>query len=218
MPSRTRRKSIWNLWHSACKTCVDFRDKIPGLREAIARENELRNDAFNYDVPELIGGVWVRPLTPLLFARLQSIKSPFLTGDIPLTEHVVQFLWCVSVDFKVSRWAAFWFAARCRGFTYDATCSAINAYLNDAFADLPSHKIGCDDNQYFGALAPLIDQFGSEYGWTFEQTMRTPFKVLFQCQRCMRMRYNPHAIMFNPSDKLRSDWLAQMNSQHKEDN
>src|SRR5690349_17989316 len=80
----------------------DILDQIPGYREAVEKEREIREMAF-LDFPELICGIEVKPLSTWHLALLDTIHSPFLTGETEIVlADCAMFCWMVSPGYQLA--------------------------------------------------------------------------------------------------------------------
>ena len=188
---------------------------IPGFREAVERENAIRDAAF-LDIPETICGIEVLPMTPRHFLLLDGIGSPFVVGGLPTAEAIAQFIWVVSPEFRVIRgWrdrlAQYRFVKRCRKINWVDAVKAIDQYINDAFQDSPGAKSGTSNLHDWSWVAALVDQIASTYHWSEVDILSIPVKRLFQYSRIVRRRDDPKAIFFNPRDRVRGEWLRERN-------
>lgn len=198
-------------------------DEIPGLQAAIAKEATEREAAF-LPFPEFVCGLPVQPLTVRHVAILSQLELPFLSEDFDgelSIAHIEVFLWVLSPGFTTGRtWARrlrrfrhslrFWRAVRARG--HEGVATEVGEYVAAAFADSPGSGGGVRAIQYVSWIARLVDRFGSEYGWTVNQTLELPFKVAFQQERQIALRYDNNTILFNPSDKIRTAFLQGTNA------
>lgn len=189
----------------------DNSQEIPGFAEAIEKEQTRRQVAFA-DTPLPISGVWVKQFTPAHWVSLGIIGSPFLGGNRGTafsTVAVLEFLWICSPEYRPgSFWRELWFYAKHYRQIKPATARAIFDYLDAAFQDSPPSPVGPTDRRsYYAGVTSICDFFASEYGWDDSVTMAKPLARLFQYFNCVRKRKDPKAIMFNPSDAVRSKWL-----------
>jgi len=47
-------------------------------------------------------------------------------------------------------------------------------------------------------MAGIVDLIASQYHWSEDKIMRTPFKRLFQYARCICASHDDKAVFFNP--------------------
>jgi hypothetical protein len=206
---------------------------IPGLREAVEKETAAREEAF-LDAPEFICGVEVMPLTMEHMARLSAAQSPFICGGVPLADDCALFLWCISRDYERAIWLrdkleavssklaslALWvarrrFVARLRHVDSQIAIYAINAYCDSALMDAPRGADGASGPSYWSCLAALVFSLAQATGWGESEIVRMPCKRLFQYMKLARKYRDPDAILFNPSDRVVSKWLEEVNSKGK---
>lgn len=188
---------------------MDLFDKIPGYREAVATERFNRDAAFA-ELPEAIEGIAVGPLNWLRFVRMVLVESPFVCGGQVTPVAVATALWLLSPEYHpnapLRRWR---FLHKLRGHSYLKLCDGIESYIRDALADSPGGGESPSPS-YYSALASQVDCLAHEYGWTAAEVLRLPFKQLFQLLRCIQARHG-HDLFFNPSDRVRGEWLKQQN-------
>lgn len=179
---------------------------VPGYEAAVERETLAREAAF-LPVTETVNGIECLPLTPLHFAMLEAVKSPFIKGGVPSPVDIALFLWAVSPRYsKSSRWIFYWTIKSFRKLDYADTLKAIHSYIEEAFADAPGSKTDNHSASYFSASASIVDLLAFEYKWREEEIMRVPFKRLFQYFRCIQRRTVDKPIFFNASDLILSEW------------
>lgn len=183
---------------------------IPGLREAVEKEKFIRQAAF-CGLPEIIEGIKVSPLAPRHLVILESIDSPFTSGRIPVPREVEECIWVLAECRFASRAKRWLFHHRLRKKNYNATLQALYDYFDESFQDAPSGRSSKSGISYYSFSAALVDVFASEYGWGMEEIFNSPVKQLFQFLKIIRRRANPSVPLFNPSDSIRSRWLAEMN-------
>lgn len=208
---------------------------IPGYREAVQKERLERDRAFDPDLRESILGVEVLPMSFGHLIKLSSIESPFVGRGIPSADSVMEFLWCVSVEYgavlrlrrALSPWAprlASWLwrnsqkrfgrkLAIKRAFV--DWVEAIRKYVDDAFMDSPKGS-GGGHISYLSGMAYSVKMLRDDLGMTQSQVIAMPLKQFFQHQRRIEKQFNSGAILWNPSDKLRDDWLCQQNQKPDE--
>jgi len=190
----------------------DWNELIPGFREAVEKENRERDVPW-LGLTEFIAGVEVLPFTPRHYLILTAIGSPFLLGGAPTAVEVIQFLWIVSPGFipgrsMCARWHRWKFVRRNRKLDWASAVKAIDDYLDGAFENAIGGSVSA--KSYFSSLAGIVDCMASEYGWTEDEILKTPFKKLFQLNRSRRMRTDPDVTLVNPSDRLKSEYLLKL--------
>lgn len=184
--------------------------KIPGLAEAIKRENDIRDAAF-LDLTTDICGIAIRQMTPRDLLILDGIGNPLIAYQFPSLAQLVDFLWKLSPEFKLhAPLRRFLFGRRCRKVNYLLAVRAIFKYLDATFQDSPASS-GDPVMQYAGWPAYLITNLSDRPVADEQLILNTPFKRLFQYQKCLRRKNNPDAPMHNPSDKCKGDYLRKVN-------
>jgi hypothetical protein len=190
---------------------------VPGYREAVQRETDLRDAAF-LPVTDSICGVEVNQLTPFHLAALTLARSPFICGGVPFPRDIAIFLWCVSPEYNprsvVARW---FFIRRVAKLDYRESVEAIMRYVSEAFFDAPGGKGERFKQSYYSSTASIVDLLAHEYGWAEADIMRVPFKRLFQYSRCIRERYAERPMFFNASDSILAEWQDEQNRRTKEE-
>ena len=193
---------------------VDWYKEIPGYKEAVERENDVRDNAF-LGLNESVAGVEVKPLTPNMFLLLDGISSPFVCGGTPLPEDVAVALWIVSPRYRASDRKARNLFIRLSGkLDYITTRQAFYSYVSDSFIDSPGVSKSTR-SATASWVASLVDILASEYSWTEERILSISLKRIFQYLKLIQLRHDPKATMFNKSDELRSKWLAEQNLKAK---
>ena len=180
-------------------------DQIPGLREAIEQEQHVRDTAF-LELPESVCGFDLKPLTLRHILTLGSIGSPFMRGGHPMPHDVGAFM-CV-----VGGWQGFnrWRNLRKLGrVSFRESVEAVDVFVKESFQDSPAES-GVETVSYYSFAASLVDVFAREYGWTEREILNAPVKRLFQYLKAIARR-NGETTFFNPSDKVRGDWLLEVN-------
>jgi hypothetical protein len=105
--------------------------------------------------------------------------------------------------------------ARCQSVAADII-DAAKAYVAETMQDRPQQQgLTRWDPDYYSDAAFFCARFGREYGWSQEETLNTPLKRIWQYLNEMRRHYDAKVPLFNPSDKVRADWMRQMNRQQK---
>lgn len=185
------------------------RAAIPGLAEAVQQEAHRRVASFTPETKR-VAGVNLLPLTPGKLAVLESIGCPVVAGvEFPEPEDVAIFLWFLCEDFKVDAKAQAKFIKRICAVDYFVALTECQTWFKEQFADCPSAPKNDTRNSYVSWIASLVDCVASEYGWSEEQILEVPLVRLMQYVRAIQMRHDPSRPMFNPSDKIKGDYLAQ---------
>jgi len=191
---------------------VSLLDTIPGYLDAVEREAAIRDAAF-LDMPESILGLQVNPLTIRIFLALNGIASPFVRGEAATAADVARFLWAVSPLYSPTyHKARANFVAGLRKLKAEPLTKAIRAYMDEAFLDAPAANTEGESGAPFASWASaLVDFLASQYSWSEREILDMPLKRAWQYVRRIQKRKNPKQAQFNPSDKVRGDWLATVN-------
>lgn len=183
-------------------------NKLTDVLSLIEHVQFNRESAF-YGLPESICGIDCIQLTPLRFSILCESGTAFLDPQKEITKaEVLKALWILSTDFPKGQKK---FALRHADINPDEAAAAIGKYLSDAFADRESWVVDQDNQPSHrpGMLAIVADTLGSQYGYTWEQAVNTPFKIYFQLKKIMRMRLEDKPTIIEPWDAQLSEALAQ---------
>ena len=182
-------------------------EQIPGLRAAIEQEQLVRDSSF-LELPESVCGFDVSPLTLRHVLALEAIGSPFICGGQPLPHDFAAFLLTV----KPARGFARWNMLRRLGqVEYGQAFEEISGFIGDAMQDSPGGaEVQGDYVSYYSFGASFVDCLAKEYGWSEAAILDMPLKRLFQYLKVISRR-NGETTFFNPSDKVRGKWLAQLN-------
>jgi hypothetical protein len=186
---------------------VILEDLIPGLKAAVEREQKVREQSF-LEYPETVCGVEVQPLTLRRMLLLLSIESPFICGG-PVEPYDVGAFFVVLTDAKgFNKWRLL---RRIGLMDSRQVVAGITEFMDETFQDKPPTS-GGEAVSYYSFAAGLVDCLASEYGWAASETLDCPLKQLFQYLKAMAKRNNPKAIQFNPSDRVRGDYLKEFNA------
>ena len=180
---------------------------IPGFREAVERERKIRNQSYLDDIPETLCGIEVKPLTLRKLILLGEIESPFVVGGHVTPYHIGAFFVVMTERTGFSKWRLL---RQVSFLSAESAIEAIKAFMDEAFQDSPPQSEG-EEASYYSFAASLVDVFASQYGWTRKLVVDSPLKCIFQELKSITKRNRPDAIMFNPSDRVRGEWLAEMN-------
>jgi hypothetical protein len=180
--------------------------KIPGLKQAIDRERDIRDQSF-LDIPESLCGVEVKPLTLRKLVALGQVGSPFVVGGVVKLYHAWAFMVIASEARGLTKWAVFRKIAKSPS---QDVVKAITNFIDETFQDSPPNSKS-EATSYYSYAAAMVDVFASEYGWSEEEVLDIPLKRTFQYLKAITKRNRPNAILFNPSDKVRGKWLLEVN-------
>jgi hypothetical protein len=100
-------------------------------------------------------------------------------------------------------------------FNYQAIVRAAESYVSDTLMDrpsVPSSMAGQWEPDYYSDAASLCALFAREYGWPEAHTLDMPLIRLFQYLKEIKA-HSPRrrVILFNPSDRIKNDWLLSLN-------
>lgn len=188
--------------------------EIPGYREAVEKETTAREASY-LGVSELVCGVPLLPLTPRRFLILDIVGSPFVSGGNPTAADIALFLWACSPDYnpeKPSKFRRWLFIRRCRKLIVKDAVDGIRQYVTDALQDAPGSS-GQSGPASTSWISSIVDSLAREYGWSEAHILDMPLKRVFQYFRVITRRNNPKANFFNPSDRVRGDWLRKINEE-----
>lgn len=192
---------------------TNWNREIPGWREAVERENAVRDESF-LGLTETLCGIEVLPLSAYHFLILEAVHSPFVCGGVPNEVDIARFLWIVSPQFRptttrADRKLRDKFIRRLSNLDWEQSVKAITTYTEDAFQDSPGSR-GGSQASYWSWIAGLVDFIASAYGWTERDIIDIPLKRAFQYVRLIKSRES-EAIHFNRSDTVRGEWLRKVN-------
>ncbi len=187
-------------------------DLIPGYREAVKREGGIRDEAFLGLTSDICGLPCV-PMNARHFIALDLIGSPLLAAeplDVSTPADVAVFLWLLSPDYSpTARFRRWRFVRRCRSLPFVQAVCEIQAFIRDTFQDAPPAGPSQDAGPaYYSHAVNFVHVFASAYGWSEEAILTMPLRRAFQYMRRLTKQRNPKATLFNPSDRVRGDWLA----------
>ena len=183
-------------------------DQIPGLREAIEAEQHIRDTSF-LELPESVCGFDVKPLTLRHVLTLGAVGSPFMRGGHPTPNDLGAFLIVVG-DWKgFNRWRNL---RRLGRVEFRKAVVAVDSFVKESFQDSPGGS-GVDGVSYYSFAASIVDLFGREYGWREADILDAPVKRLFQYLKAISRR-NGETVLFNPSDRIRSQWMEKVNERN----
>lgn len=182
-------------------------DTIPGYREAVKRESDSRDFAL-LGADEIVAGVPVRPLTVRHMLLLDLSGNAFVThGRVPTHRDIVSFLWICSPDYKPDNDALAKFSMGMGGLDYGESVKAILDHIRESVQDAPAAHSRPDAPSNWSWAAIIVDTIATEYHWSLDAILDLPMKAVFQFVKIISKRRNPRAAVFNPSDKVRGDWL-----------
>ena len=184
---------------------LDF-SQVPGYAEAANREQVNRDMAF-MPAPLPVCGVAVRHMNARHHIMLCGCRNRFITGGSIRPEDVAMWLWFLSPGYTTE--AGFreaFIAEKVRPLDFAEVSRAIIEYREQVYQDWPASD-GLARKLYVAPVATMVDLLAHEYGWSDESILEMPLARIFQYVRRINMRRDPGAVMFNPSDRLMSEYL-----------
>lgn len=201
--------------------------EIPGYREALRREAEVRRAAWSKTHDE-IAGVRVRVLTWRDVEKLADMRNGFFcpwkfeTED-ELVGHCAQLVWWLSDCAKPNPGAGFISRAivqaqaerLVRHLAKDkaALIGGVTRFLQDSFMDAPtgnSQDASAPAAASFSYIADAL-AFGGHH-MTADEALDMPVARLWQLLKLIRIRLCGEKPT-SPSDKIAVDYLAKMNKE-----
>ena len=185
-------------------------------------EDEAREQAF-IDDTFVVYGERLRGMTPRDLLHLQIVQSPIIYGHAEIKpSDLMLFLWALNVEnkgwfrsIKRSRMIKRVLARRSEDPIADAIV-AISGYIATMFTDAPG--VSSDESKPFGAcwLAPIMVRLSSKIG-SIDPLNGTawadvPMPRIWQYLKAVRASEDSKFKDFSPSDKILSDWQAEVNS------
>jgi len=183
---------------------ISFQD-LPEFQVAVKRENEIRDAAF-LRLTTRIGPIELKPMTPRDLLILDGLDNPVVSGGIPTSAQLADFMWKLSTEYKDgARWRRWRFAKRVAKLDFISTIQACFNYIRDTFQDAPAGS-GEHSLPYAGWCAHLAVSLAPQNpAANLDLILNTPLKILFQLRRVMRRVDNPNAPMINFSDRIKRE-------------
>jgi hypothetical protein len=185
---------------------------VPGLKEALAKERRLRENAY-LGFPEIVCGVKLHQITPRLLAILFRMESPYLDGGSITPTETLRLMWALSIDFtKDRKYRDKWIAKYVKWlekkeYDWEYVHDEVFEYLDATFLDAPQ---GSDSTPYVCSLAWYEFRMKRMMGWDSERTMETPLRRIYQLMRCEQITEGDRTIVNKLSDKVNDDWLNEV--------
>lgn len=166
-------------------------DYASQYKRAVKRDGDVRDAAY-LELTTPIYGIEIRQMDVRDFLILDGLGNPLLYGGLPNETQLTAFLWLLSPDWKAGKRAAFWFARRVRkltrNYSFGVLFAKVSEYTEDTFQDAPGGLLGGGDGETFKSVgADYVHLMAKHYGWTWQQTIHTPLKILFQQVKCIRL-------------------------------
>jgi hypothetical protein len=198
---------------------------IPGYAEAIAREVAVRERAYLPGAPLAIGPFPVVEICPWHLILFEQIASPIFNpaNRPPEVRDLFDALWILSTGFSpgnslATRWRRWKMRRRFAWHIWwhgvGDLMDALYDHTSDAFIDqLAGAARSGPQVRYTSWIADTVDMIAAQYGWTDSQVIHTPMIRINQYLKRIQLRTEgDKSIMFNRSDKIKADYLAEVNA------
>lgn len=190
---------------------------IPGYAEAV-REERRRRNRVEFSIPETVCGVPLRPLTLADVTILQESGCSYFDDSddaYDAATSLVILLWwqwtCRPQRFL--SWRKRRFARRIGRIPSDRANDEASSWMRWMFADAPPHR-----SSPAGSPPPITsfavsitDRVASRCSWPRHDIINTPLPILWQHIKIAASMDNPKAPRFNPSDRVKSEYLRSLN-------
>jgi hypothetical protein len=192
---------------------------IPGYAEAILEERRRRNRS-EFQIPDTVCGVELRPLTLHDIAVMQESGICFFDDsddalDAPTS--LVMLLWWQwtkrpkRATYRQKRR----FARQVGRKSIEAAEDQIEEWLKWQFADAPPGQTGARGSVPITSFAVSIcDSLASRCSWARSEIMNMALPIIWQHLKLAAVAENPRAPRFNPSDRVKSEFLLNRNKAH----
>jgi len=203
--------------------------EIPGYREAVKHESEVRDAAW-LNGNEIVAGVEVRPMNLRTVILLERARNGFLVpcrfdNGQEVVAHAIQVLYFSRPEFRAPSLSDLGFLSQLfesvrrqrfiervvRSADYDKLVREVREWLDDAFMDCPSgSKDTVSSASHASSPAYVFDMMAAGgYGYTQDEIIDMPLRRLWQLMRLASRRLYGSAIG-NPSDDLAVQHIAKM--------
>lgn len=189
---------------------------IPGYDEALLEERRRRNRS-EFQIPDTVAGVELRPLTLNDIAILQEAgvsffdESPEAHG--PTLSLVIMLWWqWVSRPVKASDRLRRRFARAVGMVRSEEAEKDVKNWIRWQFADSPATPSQVKNPQapITSFAASVCDSVASRCHWSRSEIMNMPLPILWQHIKIANAEGNPSAPRFNPSDEVKSKFLQEL--------
>jgi hypothetical protein len=190
---------------------------IPGYAEAILEERRRRNRA-EHQIPDTVCGVELRPLTLADISILQEAGVSFFDDSAEAHDaelSLVLLLWWqwVKRPKKPRDGLKRAFANMVARVPLERAENELADWIDWQFADAPPTK-----SSPLGRQPPLTsfsvaicDAVATRCSWPRSEIMALPLPVLWQHIKIAMAEMNPSAPRFNPSDRVKTEFLKSLN-------
>jgi hypothetical protein len=188
---------------------VATRIQVPGYSEALAKEQQLREEAYLGN-PSAVAGVRCYQITPRLLNLLVVLNSPCVMGGTITPNDAARFLWTLASDFpktpKMGRWFANHYPSHLAkmGWDWEFVFDSITEFLEATFLDSPN---GARSTPYVCSTAWIEVRMHKFLGWDSDRTLNTPLRRIYQLLRCEAIMDGDRTLVNRLSDKANDDWL-----------
>lgn len=194
-------------------------ETIPGYAEAVKREQQARQESF-LALPSIIGGIWLEPITLRRLVWLE-LAGVFRTADLTLG-HVELACWLLnprhthrpSLRRSINRLCNTLRVCWCFRRDPDGLIKGLLEHFNSTFSDAPGGS-SVDNVNPTCYVANIAHRITSAYGWSLREVLDTPLTTLWQMLREIRLSDDPKAAFISESDKVRGEWLREINAKRK---
>ena len=190
-------------------------DQIPGYREAVDRENSVRALAF-LGVNDQVLGIDVRCITVSDWIALDYVGCPYVCGGTPDIADAALMLWRLSPRYRPGSRLGRWLHTRkvrnlVRRVGKLRVIAAARDYVLDSFQDSPGGAGNALSVPSVHWAVYLVGVLARTFSWSPDNILQMPVSQAFQFMRHIELANNPKAVLFNPSDRVRGEWLRQQN-------
>lgn len=170
-------------------------------REAVEKEGRERDAAF-LPLPTIeCCGFKLRLLTIQDFISLELGGNAFVCGGAVTKVDILQLLSWLCVDSK-------------KGITHFVRCcdeldtaNKIEEFIQFQLFDMLGASEKPKKAPVMSWAASVVMAIAFETGWSEESILKMPMSRIGQYLRAIEVKNDPEAILFNPSDKVKADWL-----------
>lgn len=175
-------------------------------RIAAAKDQDRREaDEVLLPYPELVGGIWVEPITIERLLLLEAVEHPVLRGGDLTRNDVLNFFWICSPDFVAGNpkkakkyFRKFW----------RVDLNRVGEELGDHLKAEFEASTGSDSPPPANWIITLIDALASEYGWAEDRILALPLRRAFAYAHAMMSRKGSKEIpIAKHADKVRHEYL-----------
>ena len=189
---------------------------IDGYAEAVLEERRRRNRA-ECDIPETVCGVKLRPLTLRDVTILQEAGIAFFDESAEALDAVVSSVmllwwqWAERPERPTDRQKRR-FASRIGRLPAESVRDEVGEWIQWQFADSPPSQTGRKGTPppIASFAVSITDAVASRCSWPRNEILNTPLTILWQHLKLSVAAADPKSPRFNPSDKVKNDYLKKM--------